>query len=146
MAKVEIGPVSSGTLRTKDLLKNFADTLEAHLDQVHSEVRAETRQSIDTARAVVVTDRADTERASEVLEELVDRLCDIAPPYCWFGAHEGDGACFGFWVDIDAAVGARDHGELADEGLELEVNDHGNATLYQLPAAGSDRTEIWAVV
>lgn len=144
MAKVEIGPVSSGTLRTADLLENFADTLEAHLDQMPSEVRAEPQQFIDTARDIVVTDRADTERASEVLEQLTDWLCDIAPPYVYFGAHDGDGACFGFWADVESAVEARDYGELADEGLELEVNDHGNVTLYQ--TAGEDRTEIWAVV
>jgi len=30
-------------------------------------------------------------------EDMFDLLNEIAPVGCRFGAHEGDGACFGFW-------------------------------------------------
>jgi hypothetical protein len=32
-------------------------------------------------------------------EKLVDALNTLAPKGCYFGAHPGDGACFGFWRD-----------------------------------------------
>lgn len=36
--------------------------------------------------------------SGEDLETLTDLLGELAPPYCYFGANEGDGADYGFWV------------------------------------------------
>jgi hypothetical protein len=33
-----------------------------------------------------------------LIAELFDALGEVAPEGCGFGAHEGDGSCFGFWV------------------------------------------------
>ena len=38
-----------------------------------------------------------TEQASDDLHELFDILDNLAPEGCYFGALEGDGACYGFW-------------------------------------------------
>lgn len=38
-----------------------------------------------------------TEQANDDAFELFDILDSIAPEGCYFGAHEGDGSCYGFW-------------------------------------------------
>ena len=43
------------------------------------------------------TDWCDTE-AAQTLEDLAEALNDAAPAGFYFGASEGDGACFGFWL------------------------------------------------
>ena len=42
-------------------------------------------------------DDVDGWHVSEVLDELYQALNDEAPDGHYFGAHEGDGAEFGFW-------------------------------------------------
>lgn len=39
----------------------------------------------------------DSEEATELLDDLFDRLDDLAPEGAYFGAHVGDGADFGYW-------------------------------------------------
>jgi hypothetical protein len=41
------------------------------------------------------------ELACQLLEELTDCLQELAPSGFYFGASEGDGACFGFWLSED---------------------------------------------
>lgn len=48
----------------------------------------------------------DCETAGDLLtwlwcEDIFDRLNELAPNWCYFGSHEGDGADFGFWVSWD---------------------------------------------
>ena len=50
----------------------------------------------------------DDNEAAETLEQLTDALAEVAPSGFYFGSHEGDGACFGFWLD-DAWVEALEH-------------------------------------
>lgn len=38
------------------------------------------------------------ERVGWYLDELFDKMDGIAPEGCYFGAHSGDGALFGFWL------------------------------------------------
>lgn len=43
------------------------------------------------------------EDASWILNESIwDLLNDIAPDFTYFGAHPGDGACYGFWTDEES--------------------------------------------
>ena len=82
-----------------------------------------------------------------VFAELFELMQDHAPAYAYFGAHEGDGADLGFWVDFDDVMECvEQHGEPGDgfEGEWLDVSDHGNATLY-FRSDGNDR-EIWSIV
>ena len=75
---------------------------------------------------------------SELVSKLQDALDEIAPPYCYFGTAEGDGACFGFWPSIEdsglprLADITRDHWG----GDVLIVNDHGNVTCGHVDRRG----------
>ena len=72
------------------------------------------------------------------LEELIDALDEYSPTGFYFGAHPGDGACYGWWLsesfteDFDGMTcrrsGRRSHATTV--GAILLVNDHGNTSLY----------------
>lgn len=97
--------VSSGTLRTADLVPAFYGAL----------VQANCAQGIVrfvslslAARVWLKADRDGAFDAEEhdgigmdLVSQLMDALSELAPAGCYFGAHEGDGACFGFWVNYE---------------------------------------------
>lgn len=162
MRYAEIGSVSSGTMRSEDLLGTFADELEYHMErQPKRHPRAEHRKLINEARrtlrhmteGTVKQAEAAEEIASEIVSELMDALSEYAAPYMHFGAHDGDGADYGFWLSDDALNYSFDGLRVSDtsevprdyRGEVLHVNDHGNVTLYVSRGRGK-LTEIWAVV
>src|SRR5690606_17400119 len=148
MTKVRLGTVIRGTMLESDLIPAFLDELER----------------LDPERAASYWDEIpedpgngwwDSDEASWMLEELFDVLSEYTPPYCYFGALEGDGSDYGFWIDWDALQDAIAEGEVLRvedlsevpedyEGLVLHRSDHGNLTLYE--CAYGDFMEIWAVV
>lgn len=92
---------------------------------------------------------------SEILDELMDVLTEIAPTFIHFGAHEGDASDFGFWADIDLMEEMAKSGELKKvSGLEdlpkdfrgdvMIVNDHGNVSYGIVNSRGY--REIWSYV
>jgi hypothetical protein len=91
--------VSNGTLRAEDLLPQFWTTAEQ---------LAQTRQEqmpanlLEPLTLLVGEDSRETDwnddLAADTLAELFDLLQDWAPTGFSFGASEGDGACFGFWL------------------------------------------------
>jgi hypothetical protein len=100
--------VSTDTLKPEHLLVAFwqvAEQLGADLTSI--------RPSLE---ALVGEDSKESDwnddDASGALEELGDALQDVAPTGFYFGADEGDGACFGFWVTEDWA----EHLEQMDMG------------------------------
>lgn len=95
MRYAEFGSISSGTLRTGDLLSAFADELDYQLGRQATRFpRRNLRKLVNEAR------RADDDMrdAPEIVSELQDALQQFAPPYAYFGAHPGDGADFGYWL------------------------------------------------
>jgi len=99
MNTAETGSVSSATMRAEDLIPAFLDVLEACGHPQAPAIREE-------VNSLAMTDPegfcgpyfADTETASYILnEEIWDAMQDIAPEGCYFGAHPGDGADYGFW-------------------------------------------------
>lgn len=153
MHYARLGSVSSGTMRAEDLIPAFADTLEALLRvQPRNVPRRTHRKLIHEARAL---HDYDSEDAGDIVNELMDALNEYAPPYSCFGAHQGDGADYGFWPSIDSLEEAVHDGDvlkiadLADipagyAGEVMLVNDHGNVTL--LLATRGRLTELWSVV
>ena len=103
----------------------------------------------------------DGDECMEDLSALEDMLNEFAPPYCYFGSHPGDGADYGFWPMMDSLEEDALNGDVlkinaGDEWPEdeirervemdcisyvLEVNDHGNVTLYT-----TDHKEVWSCV
>lgn len=95
------------------------------------------------------------EQAGWTLESLIDRLQDAAPTGFYFGASEGDGACFGFWLSEDWAEAMEHLGfgnddptgwaelisRLDADGIEPETIEdayQGRAEGYSEESAGAD--------
>lgn len=95
------GSVSTGTLRTPDLLRSFAAELERVLP-------FNSREAIIDARNCANEIDADPchpgneQTGLEIVAELLDQLDAIASREGMsFGAHEGDGVDFGYWKAED---------------------------------------------
>lgn len=142
--KAELGTVSSGTMRKEDLIPAFIDVLRHH--NPDHELIAE-YDALPDCEWNEMTEEQE-EQTDCILEELFDALNEYAPPFCYFGAHLGNGSEYGFWFDSDSLDDARRYKECIDleDHLEAEevaqlitaaaaeyachVNDHGNVTIY----------------
>lgn len=83
------GTVSWGTMRPEDLIPRFVDTLK----ELHCQ-----DSIVKEAEAIEDFDNADAEDLDAILDYLFEHLSEHAPKGCYFGAHEGDGADYGFWA------------------------------------------------
>lgn len=146
------GDISTGTLRSEDLLPAFANELAYQLDrQQHRFKRAPRRALIREAATLIRTDNFDSEDAANCVNDLQDALGEFAPPYGYFGTTEGDGASFGFYVSA-SAIEEFDGLKVSDlsevpagyRGEFMIVNDHGNVSLYTKNSRRE--TLIWSVV
>jgi hypothetical protein len=159
-----IGTVSAGTMRNEDLIPAFTDVLDELRDpdnQFHAALVKETNELIkndlEDAEMLWSPDVLDWFRA-----KLSDALNEYAPPYSYFGSHPGDGADYGYWVDMDyLSEDARwdiplatltvlnDEYRIVNDDYIVHANDHGNVTLYEIDRSGPDVTtgaEIWSLV
>jgi len=146
---VNIGSVSTATLRDQDLLEAFSGTLGEYDDGTYADLIAEANKMLSDW-----DDDDEPAAASEVVNDLQDALNTFAPDYMYFGSHPGDGSDFGFWIDTDAIDDAIHDGDLlkvddldnipADHnGMVVVVNDHGNMALYKPEITYA---EVWAIV
>ena len=150
-----IGSISHGTLKTEDLLSEFSSELDwqfrkngnyfslpenreegRKFHELCGEAQDQYEEDGETLK--------DEEAANWLVESLSDSLQSFAPPYCYFGAHEGDGSDFGFWPSYDS-IEELPIVEDSDAAKELgedckSVNDHGNVTVYS--ADGSILLEL----
>ena len=145
MAQFQLGSISTGTLRTEDLLAAFHSTIAAS----------------GTPPALAedgYIDGGARYSDGELLEVYTEQLESLCPPFVYFGTLEGDGADFGFWVDMDSLDEARhlarqhkmplvhawpltDGEYLPEENVIVQVNDHGNVTVMDM-----ERNVLWSVV
>jgi hypothetical protein len=153
--KVQLGSVSSGTMREEDLIPCFVDLLdELYLSD---EVPTVNKELQKIKQRMLKDDYYESEDVSYDLNEfLFDALNEFAPPFCYFGSYPGDGADYGFWVSQDSiedAILAEEMLKVDDlsevpfryEGYVLLISDHGNQTLYSTQSWGK-LTEIWSIV
>ena len=149
MTKVRLGTVVRGTMLEEDLIPAFLDELERLDPKRASSYWDEIPEDPDS-------DWWDSDEASWMLEELFDVLSEYAPPFVYFGANEGDGSDYGFWIDHHSLQDAIAEGEVLYvedlsevpedyQGLVLEENDHGNRTLWSFSTKEAPE-ELWAVV
>jgi len=135
--------------RSLEWQKHFANELEAtkefaRLDKMLGQI--EERMNSGDDRYYSADDDSDSD-----LSDLFDELGTFALPYFHFGAHEGDGSDYGFWLSSDSledfdGLRVDDLSEVPADysGEVLHVNDHGNASLYA--CENGECKEIWAIV
>jgi hypothetical protein len=93
-----IGSISHGTLRLEDLCYAFAvelDWLKQSIkwrERFYSLCLPDSTEIHPDARA----------QGEALLDDLIDRLSQHAPAYCYFGTHPGDGSDWGFWPHHEA--------------------------------------------
>ena len=106
-----MGTVISGTLRPQDLIPAFTDELMVR--DPHLETLAGSDWTIPTG--VLGNDDHEwwaSDDCMALIERLHISLNEVAPQGTVFGAHDGDGADFGFWpVDPET-------GEITEEKVE----------------------------
>ncbi len=149
MKYASIGSISHGTLRNEDSIPTLSSELEDCVNRNAKEwCNDDGRKQRDIfLKLIGAADwiAADSENADEYIIELMDALDTFAPPYCYFGANEGDGSDFGFWPSMDS-IHELPRVEDSDGAMALGedcvfVNDHGNVTVY-----GGDGSVIWDCV
>ena len=129
MAQFRLGSVSTGTLRTEDLIPAFRNALAA------------TGNSGSLALHEPPVDDRDE------LATLEIALQEACPPFVYFGSLEGDGADFGFWVD---------HADVLELMLNAEENEEGDAFItddgllahdgHDITYMDMERNVIWSTV
>ena len=116
---LEIGSISEGTLKTEDLLLRLVSQISWDEE--------------------ILDDPDIRESLGESLVDLMDKLGNHVPEYCYLGMHPGDGASLGVWPCEESIRMAIHHGDLVEisagdefpeDGNCLVVDDHGNMTLY----------------
>ena len=169
MKTLEIGSISHGTHRNEDLIPAFLDALES-VDPEHVLIKDYNYQcqnarmsqemaahsALKRSKPWSMGDWYNSQDASYMIEDLFDALNEYCPPYCYFGACEGDGADFGVWVSWEALDEATryDNDVVKIKSGDpwpcreeiLEVNDHGNATLWVWNPETGRHEVAWEVV
>lgn len=114
--------VSAGTLRSEFLILSFAMFLQAHNKVGYNDVVGLYPEllkvdSIEDATELV-DNTLDADEVSELIGELIDGINQVSPSGCYFGAHPGDGADFGFWpVELD---------DVEELGSEVAIDETGD--------------------
>ena len=87
--------VSTGTMRADHLIIAFSDLLRSY--GIRRTLLDEAADRMQAWQEMNMCVYEPCEEDYQLLEDLFDFMEFIAPDGFWFGAHEGDGACFGFW-------------------------------------------------
>jgi len=102
LTKPEIGTISHGTMRECDLIPAFMSVLRdcspAHAARITDEYGAAFIERCSDPKGLDHPLSHEMERQSYLLDDLFDALGEIAPEGAYFGATEGDGSDFGFWL------------------------------------------------
>jgi len=152
---LSLGVISEGTLKAEDIVSAMASELAPlRLSRSHRALVAKARRFDPSAYDD--DDLAASNAADDLLTDLMNAAEDYLPAYAHIGMAEGDGACLGVWASLeslsedarfgDGVLKVADTGEVPRgySGFVMDVNDHGNVTLYR--ASRGKLREIWAIV
>lgn len=159
MSYAKIGSISTGTLKLSELAWAFAYELNrlAKRDEQDPERKSLANKAAAEALDILAKDEFDETDLAEFVHKTAPGLFEqYCPPYVYFGTHLGDGADYGFWPNVEALmddvrgkcgvikVDAGDEWPQlpADVDNVVEVNDHGNVTLFD----ARSKQELWACV
>lgn len=141
------GSISTGTMRTEDLIPAFMGALKA----LDSTVWVKLQKELWEIEAMEDGEDKDESLSYFLNESLSDELNNLAPSYFYFGSHPGDGSDYGFWLSEGAVeefegLKVSDTSEVPEDysGEVMHVNDHGNVTLYL--ADNGKLSEVWSIV
>ena len=85
---VELGTVSHGTMRNEDLMSTFEQEIKRlTIPESFQKIRNERK----------LWKKSGKFWKSDYVNFLFDKLDELAPEDCYFGATEGDGSDYGFW-------------------------------------------------
>jgi hypothetical protein len=134
--------VSSGTLRTEDLIPALSSALAqimSSLERPPFELSSQAEELLLIAESGAHAELSYSEREqlSELCSDLFDMLDALAPVGFSFSSHEGDSALFGFWLSSEICS------EL--EQLNLGVNSEPAALaelLQELESLGVDLFDL----
>ena len=130
-----LGSVSEGTLKAEDLIPTYLSVLEGLVEETSDQYKADDfsklqgkllrRMKEEFAEATDLW--YDTNEAIEFQCELADAINDHCASGVYFGSHEGDGACIGFWLGEDETLSENTEDywvgylkALADTGRDLQ--------------------------
>ena len=154
----DLGTVSHGTLLNNDLISAFSDKLK-ELNKINEDEDSRKRHNAIIQDCIDILHKYSEDELNNpkdeyfaedlstlINEDLFDALNDFAPPYCYFGANEGDGSDFGFWpMEIQED---RDNDlVIVKDSLPSNiavVSDHGNITMYSID--DGQIFEEWSIV
>ena len=144
-----IGSVSTATMREEDLIPSFLWELK-HMTPLKREHRALIREIESRMESA---DYYESEDAGyDLNENLFPALDEYALPYFYFGSHPGDGADYGYWLSESfendfEGLKVNDLSEVPSNyyGEVLNVNDHGNMTLY-VRSRNNHLRQVWGLV
>jgi len=160
--------ISHGTLAHDDLALALIPYIEAIPEEPASsitllkELRA--LAGVDHHGTPVPDTRTDNDHewADEIIMDACVMIGDYAPPLTWIGFSDTDGTDLGCWpvspdsiYEDDALRAENASGDGIHDpaqvppgtmGLVLEVNERGNATLYEITGWTPEFREIWSVV
>ena len=156
--QMAVGEIISGTMITKDILTALYRSLSAELISELFNVNFE--NALEFGKVVNGALELSDEDSLEFLLDIENMIEEAGglPPFCYLGAIEGDGACYGVWYGEEmvsnaiydgTAVSADELGAAEAKAMEgmpeyaVVTNDHGNVTIYKV---GVTLTEVLAIV
>ena len=93
--------ISELSLRPEDLLPKFMQFLTTHAPTYISPMDKKALQILESGKKDGDYTQTNGIDLDEFIHFLTEQINGLAPKNYYFGANPDDGACFGFWPDMD---------------------------------------------